>query len=255
MPSPTWTPAELYSESRPAAGLYWRMVEAQHITGTLDLVDSLEEQALLEALLEESKPPVPAECGELHYLLASPFRYGAVYPQGSRFRRAGRTPGVLYLSASVTTAAAEMAFYRLLFYAESPATPWPAGSAEFTAFAVAVHTERSIDLTQPPLNEAADAWCDLTHYSACQALAQAARSADLDAITYASVRDPGGGSNLAVLRCRAIAVPVPQQFHSWRFKLGRSGVQAIREHPRMAMGFGRSDFHADPRLQSLNWER
>ena len=89
------------------------------------LVDTLEEQELLEQLIDESKPAVPAECRELHYLLSTPFRYRAFYPHGSRFRGAGHTAGVFYASQKAATAVAEMAFRRLLFYAESPATPWP----------------------------------------------------------------------------------------------------------------------------------
>ena len=132
---PIWTPAALSSEARPLQGRCWRLVEAQHRVSTLKLVDSLAEQALLEELLETTKPPVPPECRHLHYLLATPFRYGA-YPKGSRFRRAGLTPGVYYASEAPETAVAEIAFYRLLFFAESPATPWPVNAAEFTAFAV-----------------------------------------------------------------------------------------------------------------------
>src|SRR5882757_8489431 len=125
MSLPIWTPAALSSEALPVSGRYWRLVEAQHHVSTLKLVDSLEEQALLEQLLEESKPALPPECAGLDYLLATPFRYGAVYPHGSRFRRAGRTLGVFYASERVETALAEMAFYRLLFFADSPETPLP----------------------------------------------------------------------------------------------------------------------------------
>lgn len=51
------------------------MVESQEQVATLQLVDTLEEQALLEELLESSKPPVPADAEPLHYLLKTPFRY------------------------------------------------------------------------------------------------------------------------------------------------------------------------------------
>src|SRR5205085_3795769 len=129
MSSPIWTPAALSSERRALSGTCWRVVEAQHKVSTLKLVDTLAEQALLEDLIESSKPPVPPECRHLHYLLATPFRYGAAYPNGSRFRRAGMTEGVFYAAEAVATAVAEMAFHRLLFFAESPATPWPANPA------------------------------------------------------------------------------------------------------------------------------
>jgi hypothetical protein len=57
------------------------------------LVDSLEDQATLERLLETSKPPLPEAAEGLHYLLDTPFRYRS--PYGSRFR-AGTDPGVWY---------------------------------------------------------------------------------------------------------------------------------------------------------------
>src|SRR3954449_10967826 len=94
MSSRTWTPAALSSERRTLSGLCWRVVEAQHRVSTLKLVDTLAEQELLERLIEETKPAVPPECRHLHYLLATPFRYGAAYPTGSRFRRDGHTDGV-----------------------------------------------------------------------------------------------------------------------------------------------------------------
>ena len=107
------------------------------------LVDTIDEQQILEQLLDASKPPIPPDCRQFHYLLATPFRYGAAYPAGSRFRRAGLTPGVFYASQTVATAVAEMAFRRLLFYAESPQTPWPANASEYTAFAVRFRTGRA----------------------------------------------------------------------------------------------------------------
>ena len=87
MSSPIWTPDALSRERRRLSGTLWRVVEAQHRVSTMKLADTLEEQALLETVLEETKPQIPADCRQLHYLLFTPFRYGAPYPLGSRFRR------------------------------------------------------------------------------------------------------------------------------------------------------------------------
>ena len=248
MSLPIWTPAALSSEARSIDGAYWRLVEAQHRVSTLKLTDTLAEQALLEDLLEDSKPPLPADCERLDYLLATPFRYGAVYPHGSRFRRAGRTLGVYYAAASVTTALAEMAFYRLLFYAESPDTPLPANAAEYTAFSAPLRSDRVIDLGAPPLDRDSAAWEHPLDYAACQALADTARAADLDAILYRSVRDPGHGRNIAVLAPRTFAAPAPLERQTWRIRLHRGGAQALREFPTMRLEFSRADFAADPRI-------
>ena len=101
----------------PRAGTIWRMVEAQHRVSTMKLIDDADEQHTLEELLDASKPPVPAECAGLHYLLFTPFRYEA--RADSRFRRAGATPPVFYGAEQVDTAVAEIAFWRLLFFLES----------------------------------------------------------------------------------------------------------------------------------------
>jgi hypothetical protein len=255
MPSPTWTPDALSSEARPYQGRCWRLVEAQHRVSTLKLVDTLEEQTLLENLIEETKPAVPPGCRHLDYLFSTPFRYGAPYPHGSRFRRAGRTLGVYYAAEQVDTAVAEMAFYRLLFFAESPGTPWPSDAAEYTAFAAAVATERCIDLTAAPLVQDSARWRHLTDYAATQDLADAARSAAVEMIRYGSVRDTRGGASLALLTCRAFAEPRPIERQTWRIRLSASGVQAICEFPDRRIGFDRGDFPADPRIADFKWDR
>ncbi len=248
MSSSTWTPAALSSEAQALAGRCWRVVEAQHRVSTLKIVDTLDEQELLEALIEEAKPPVPPECRHLHYLLATPFRYGSAYPRGSRFRRAGFTEGVFYAAEKAETAVAEVAFYRLLFFAESPGTPWPSNPSEHAAFAVDYATGRAIDLTAAPFAASAATWTDPTDYGPCQALADAARAASVDVIRYASARDPGKGVNFAILACRAFAAPEPVALQSWRLHFRDAGVQAICEAPRKRLSFARDDFASDPRI-------
>lgn len=260
MSSPIWTRVALSSEFRRLARACWRLVEAQHRVSTLKLADTLAEQALLEELIEDTKPAIPAECRHLHYLLATPFRYGAEYPRGSRFRRAGRTLGVYYAAEHPETAVAEMAFYRLLFFAESPATPWPADAAEYTAFSAALESDRLLDLTAPPLAEDEAVWTDPTRYAGCQAFADAAREVEAGAIRYRSVRDPEGRANLAILTCSAFvrASPPERQIldrQTWRVRLSASGVQALCDFPRQALEFPRDSFSADPRIASLVWQR
>lgn len=117
---------------------------------TLKLVGSLAEQTIPADILDATKPAVPPECGHLDYLLSTPFRYGAAYPRGSRFRRAGKTLGVSYAAVRPETAVAEMVFYRYLFFADSPAAPLPDGAAEYSAFFVILQTTNALDLTAAP---------------------------------------------------------------------------------------------------------
>ena len=249
MSSPIWTPDALSSEIADLDCRAWRFVEAQHRVSTLKLVATLAEQAVLEDILEDSKPPVPPGCRHLDYLLSTPFRYRP-YPQGSRFRRAGLTPGVWYGAETPETAAAEMVFYRFLFHAESPGSPFPVNAADFTAFAARIAAP-AVDLTAPPLDHAA--FRHPTDYAACQALADAARTAGAGVIRYASVRDPAG-VNLAVLTCAAFAAPAPVDRQTWHIRIGRSGGQALCDHPRRGLEFGRDAFD-DPRLAGMVWDR
>ena len=234
------TPAALSSDARSLASICWRLVEAQHHVSTLKLVDSVAEQELLEDLIEVTKPPVPPECRDLHYLLSTPFRYGAVYPKGSRFRRAGLTEGVFYASETPETAVAEMAFYRLLFFAESPDTPWPANPAEYTAFSAEYGTKKAIDLTRGKYSVDRTLWMHPTDYSHCQAFADTARAAKIEVIRYASVRDPGRGINLALLTCRVFTRPKPIDQQTWHIRLSEAGVQAICESPKSGITFDRN---------------
>lgn len=248
-----WTPAALSSEARPYSGAGWRVVEAQHKVATLPLTDTLADQALLEALIEETKPTVPDDCRQLDYLLATPFRY-APYPAGSRFRRAGRTPGVFYASEAPETAMAELAFHRLLFWLESPGLPWPAIIGEYSAFAVSVR-DRALDLTAAPFTADEATWMHPTEYAPCQHLAAVARQAATGVIRYRSARCPRRGINLAVLLCRCFAETAPSQRQTWRLRLSESGVQAVCEAPRQRLEFDRAVFAADPRIASFDWRR
>lgn len=258
MSSATWTPA-LSRERRALSGTCWRVVESQHRVATMKLVDTLEEQELLEELLESSKPPVPPECRELHYLLSTPFRYGAPYPHGSRFRSAGFSPGVFYGSETPTTAVAEMIAHRLLFYADAPSVPWPSNAGEYTAFSVTFRTSAALDLTAPPLAADRARWTHPSDYGACQSLAQSARAAGVKVLRYESARLPpaeaGEGINLALLTCRAFASRRPLARQTWRVLLGPHGARASCEHPRRRLGLERDVFARDARIGAMVWDR
>ncbi len=217
------------------------------------LVDTLDEQSLLEQVLDHSKPAVPDDCRGHHYLLFTPFRYGALHPQGSRFRRASLTPGVFYASIKQTTAVAEMAFWRLLFYAESPATPWPSNAGEYTAFAVRFSAAKGLDLMRPPLDRDAGKWTDPSDYAHCQALADTARSAGVQGIRYQSARTDG--VNVALFTCAAFASRAPEGYRRWRIHVGGAGARAIGEVPDERIAFDRAAFARDPRIASLKWDR
>jgi hypothetical protein len=255
MSSNTWTPDALSSNLRALAGRCWRAVEAQHYVSTLKLTDTQEEQSRLEELIEATKPHLPEECRHLPYLLSTPFRYGAPYPTGSRFRRAGLTAGVFYAAENPRTAIAELTFYRLLFFAESPNTPWPTNPGEYTVFAASFATEREIDLSRRPFDEQSAVWTHSTNYGPCQDLADAAREAGALVIRYRSARTRDRSFNLALLSCRAFAKGEIIGRLTWRIHLSAAGARAICETPRTHTEFDRSAFSSDPRIVGMRWDR
>tara|TARA_R110002049_G_scaffold92116_3_gene228798 strand:+ start:561 stop:1331 length:771 start_codon:yes stop_codon:yes gene_type:complete len=254
MALPIWIQDALRSERKSIDRTYWRCVEAQHVVSTLQLVDTLDEQRLLEDIIEETKPPVPPECQGLHYLYMTPFRYG-LYPNGSRFRRAGPTQGVYYVSEDPKTAIIETAFHLLLFYADSPATPFPSRPSEHTAFDVPIRTGAAIDLTTRPFSTAKDLWAHPSDYEPCQQLEEAARKESIHLIGYASVRDPAQKPNAAILTCTAFAAKAPTQNQTWRLLFNKAGVHAICEFHGQKFSMPPKSWEADDRLSSFNWTR
>jgi hypothetical protein len=222
-----WTPTALASEARAAAGNIWRVVEHQYTTSTKKIVDSQAEQDILEAILEESKPPYPPGVGHLDYLLKTPFRYQPPNPMGSRFRRARVDPGVFYGSEALRTALAEMSYHRVRFFAAAPGTPFPRTGEQLTAFSVGYKTRAGIDLTRPPLNRDRARWMAHQDYSATQALASAARHADIEVIRYESVRDVERGMNVALLSPQVFTSDKPTDLQTWQLFLGPVEVSCM----------------------------
>jgi len=218
--SATWTPRAVASSAAPAQFALWRAVEAQHVVATMALVDTLDEQLVLERLLDASKPPVPAGAETLHYLLFTPFRYGPP-PGGSRFR--GPTdPGVLYGADEIRTACAELGYWRWRHLLDTPAlNAMPARPQ--TVFRARVATA-TVDLREPPLVRDRTAWTDPADYGPCQRFAAAARDANVGAIRYESVRDPRHGGCTAVLDWRAFARPAPMDSQTWTLSVTRERV-------------------------------
>lgn len=198
----------------------WRAVEAQHKIATMVLVDTLDEQALLENLLDQSKPPVPEALRRLHWLLFTPFRYPPL-PSGSRFRGQSE-PGVFYGADERRTACAELGYWRWRFLMDSPALD-AIGPIPQTLFRTPVDGI-GIDLRMPPFDSRRSAWTDQSDYTACQALARDARADGLQLIRYESVRDPRSGACAAVLAHAAFAASQPAETESWMLVVARQHV-------------------------------
>ena len=215
---------------RPSRKALWRIIEGQARSSTLRLVDTFDEHDTLEAMLEEAKPPVPDDCAHLDYQFWSPFRYGR-YPKASRFRRAGRTPGVWYGSEEPLTAMAETIWGNLRFYAASPGTPFPRKPVDYTGVQADIASLFTLDLTAAPWPEN-PSWKDPDDYEPCLKLAEDARAAGTEIIRYASVRHPDHAPNAAVLTCAAFQQPAPIGLQSWSVLYRDGAVRATCETTR-----------------------
>jgi hypothetical protein len=228
--------------------MVWRSVELQSRVATMRLVDSLDEQARLEELLEGVKPPLRSGTDGLHFLLATPFRYKPHDRWGSRFSRP-RSQGVFYAAEERRTALAETTFYRLLFLAGPEVPRLPDGKITYTLFSVSVATDRALDLTAPPLVADRPAWTHRTDLSRTQALGDAAQDIDTDIIRYESVRDPLQGAALAVLRpCFQGGI---LREETWHLSLLASEAALLRDDGAERLGFAYDGFLDDPRLKPL----
>jgi hypothetical protein len=225
------------------------VVEAQHVVATRKLVDSLEEQRVLEDLIESGKPPLPADedLAGLHYLLFTPFRYPPLR-HGSRFAtRFERS--VWYGSRELRAAFAETAYYRLLFLEGTTAD---IGRLEvgLTSFRATVRTRRGVDLTQEPFGAYEDRISSPSSYAESQRLGAEMRAAGVQAFRYRSARDRRGGVNVGLFSPRAFASKEPAQLRAWHCVTTRSGVEFVAGDlfDRRHFEFPRSDFEIEGHL-------
>jgi RES domain len=223
-----WTPTELASEFRHYRRTVWRVVEAQHRISTNRLATTLADQERLEELAEAAKPNLPTAAQGLHFLLASPFRYG--HTVASRFRRADERFGIFYSSESEKTAVVETAYWRLRFFSRSPGFLPGNRISEHLSFSVPLLVSRMLDLTRPPLARDRAKWIGPIDYSACQDLAASARAASGQAIRTLSARDPDA-VNIALFDPACFAKPVPDHGRNWHLRLEGGRLSAMAAFP------------------------
>lgn len=214
-------------------GRLYRIVESQEEVATRSLVDNLQKQQVLEELLEQSKPARLPGSEQLHYLLATPFRYPPL-PWGSRFGGTAES-GIFYGSKTIPTVLAEAAYYRLLFFHDmDPAPPKPVTSYH-NIFSAKYCADPGIRLQTPPWESD---WLALTHpadYRYCQNLGRELRQSGIAGIEAPSARalqsglvqlPPGNseGINVALFEPQALLKRPPTQEADVTAETGDDGV-------------------------------
>lgn len=205
----------------------WRIIEAQEITATRKLVDSFDEQVILEDLLESTKPHVSAEFDSFHPLLYTPFRYPPL-KHGSRFGRKTE-PSLWYGSLELNTAMAEKAFYQFNFLRASEAV-YNTVQVPLTVFSTKVKTEKGIKLTEAPFAEYTNIISSPNSYDSSQQLGAAMRDENIQAFTYFSARSPGSQANIALFSAQAFLHKKPEapSFQSWQCIANNNVIEFTR---------------------------
>lgn len=191
-----------------------RIVESQQQVATTGLVGDLFEQALLEDMLEATKPPVRDGAEDLHYLLATPFRYPPLR-HGSRFGSA-REPALFYGSRQVSTALAETAYYRFVFWLGMKEPP-PSRQliSQHTALGARYRSMRGLRLQMPPFDVWEQQLKDPQDYSFTQRLGTTMREAGVQAFECLSARTPKRAVNIGLFTPNALVGKQPLYLQLW----------------------------------------
>jgi hypothetical protein len=246
MSSSIWTRCAGVSRIRPLRVDAWRVVEAQHQVSTRKLVDTVDEQILLEELIEGVKPPDPTR-GSLHYLLATPFRYPPLH-HGSRFGRR-RVLALWYGSETRETALAEVAYYRFVFL-DGTAADLGTVTTTLTAFTARASSVHGVDLVVSPFDAHRRSIASPSRYAATQTLGDAMRAAGVELFRYPSARDHG--VNVGVFSPAAFGRAKPRAFETWHCVASRRRVEFSKRDylSRSSVSFERQRFLVDGVLPS-----
>lgn len=191
----------------------FRVAESQQKVATNTLVDTLQEQKMLEDMLDRVKPSIPPACEQYDYLIYTPFRYPPL-KHGSRFGEKTHA-SIFYGSRYIETAFAELAYYRFVYY-DGMMTP-PKKEQKVTqhaSFYIDCQTEKGIALDESPFVEHKNKISNPASYDVSQKLGKEMRDKDVEAFSYFSARTENE-VNLGIFSCNAIKSLLPQKLRHW----------------------------------------
>lgn len=236
-----WEDCKGAQQIRSVAGKAYRLVESQEQIATLGYVDTLAEQALLEQMLESTKPPYPITSGDFHYLLKTPFRYPPL-KWGSRFGRI-HEPGIFYAGSNTHTTLAESAYYRWVFWYSIDAKPIKNTlRTEHTLFCADYQSAQGIQLQSAPFNQYATAITHPQDYAPTQQLGTAMRTAGIVAFEYRSARDPRQGTCVGLFDPCAFTQQKPTEMTAWLCEVSANEVAFKQRDKADVMRFSLDTF-------------
>lgn len=227
-------------------GSVLRIVETQEYAATTKLVESLDEQHLLEELLDEVKPPYKENTQQLHYLISTPFRYPPLL-HGSRFGGV-LMPSYFYGSEKVETMLTECAYYRFIFLDDMTVPYTKTVNSEHMSFSVNVNSSAMADLTKISSPDIIDSLMSPYHYQFSQTLGKIlTQEKSYDLIRYFSARDKNNGVNVALTSPDQITSTQPEKCTNWICQTTTNQVSFNSPHIK-PLSFHLDDFFVNGQL-------
>lgn len=241
-----WDACLAAAQPQVISGVLLRMVESQEQVATNQLVSSLGRQAALEEMLEATKPPTRAGSDQLHYLLATPFRYPPL-KWGSRFGKRSE-PSLFYGSLQTQTVLSESAYYRFVFWHGMATPPRRKLDTQHTMFGAEYRTDQGLRLQAAPFIAHRAALTHPSDYQASQELGAKMRTAGMQAFEFVSARDLLGGINVALFTPEAFAKADPIAQSTWLCELTGERVRLRAVHGNEIHDFPIAPFLVDGKL-------
>lgn len=230
-------------------GVLFRLVESQEEAATMQYVDTMEEQSVLESLLEKSKPSYPETAStksKLDYLLKSPFRYPPL-KWGSRFGR-NFEPSLFYGGLDIQTTLQESAYYRFIFWWSMDAEPIKERLlSTHTLFSANYKTDKGIQLQHEPFQQYKKQLAHPRDYAYAQQLGTAMRESNVEAFEYFSARSEQGCCVALFNQC-ALLSKKPKTKEQWFCELSANSVAFKAKKSREIYRFNINDFCVDGKL-------
>ena len=198
---------------KPLQAEVFRVAESQQKVATNTLVDTLQEQQMLEEMLERVKPKIQKDCEQYDYLIHTPFRYPPL-KHGSRFSKKIE-PSIFYASKNIEAAFAELAYYRFVYYDGMLTAPKKKQKVtQHTSFSVRVRTQYGVKLDVLPFEQYKHQISNPASYHVSQKLGHDMRDQDVEIFSYFSARAKNE-INFGIFNCQAIKQTVPTNLHHW----------------------------------------
>lgn len=221
-----------------------RIVETQEYSGSLSLVDNLDEQSVLELILDDYKPPYAEGSKERHYLISSPFRYPPL-EYGSRFGSVIE-PSYFYASESVESCLAEAAFYRFMLVDGTVLPYQKTITSKHDLFYVNAESANAIDLCNIKQSAILNELSHPSSYLISQSIGKHCRNKGATLLRFYSARSEQQGINVAIDNHSVITSTVPLNITPYICELDCQQNKVRFSAPRnFPVSFQRSQFEVN----------